>query len=299
MTILDDLTRPGPTMRVLATAASRVLNAWRLRALPSHRERVDRSRRVLITLRRMTGPVTAARRMNYLRQIDPLVFEELVLSALELRGIVVLRNRRYTGDGGIDGRCRMPGVGWLGIQAKRYGQHVDAEHVRAFCAEVRAQGLAGGLFVHCGRTGAMSYQALRDAQVQLVSGNTLLALLCPTSVTSEQKAHGTTIPPRADGLGQATIQAGPRGAAGGTKRMAVRRLDTPSTGQPQPRDQGQANDTGGLAHCPRSRRHSRLQGRDNRIQCSTQASQSNPCPIDCCKRDTQLRPIRTIEGTCR
>src|SRR3546814_11160707 len=38
-----------------------------------------------------------------LRAMDPLAFEELLLEAFERRGHRVIRNRRYTGDGGIDG----------------------------------------------------------------------------------------------------------------------------------------------------------------------------------------------------
>ncbi|HIG4575661.1 TPA: restriction endonuclease, partial [Klebsiella pneumoniae] len=58
-------------------------------------------------------------KIAYLRKIDPFVFEELLLEGFERRGFEVIRNRRYTGDGGIDGRVKIDGQTWL-IQAKRY-----------------------------------------------------------------------------------------------------------------------------------------------------------------------------------
>ncbi len=40
-------------------------------------------------------------KIAYLRKIDPFVFEELLLEGFERRGFEVIRNRRYTGDGGL------------------------------------------------------------------------------------------------------------------------------------------------------------------------------------------------------
>ncbi|MEX6059375.1 restriction endonuclease [Enterobacter hormaechei] len=42
-------------------------------------------------------------KINYLRKIDPFVFEELLLEGFEAHGFRTIRNKRYTGDGGIDG----------------------------------------------------------------------------------------------------------------------------------------------------------------------------------------------------
>ncbi|HCJ0405636.1 TPA: restriction endonuclease, partial [Klebsiella variicola] len=62
-------------------------------------------------------------KIAYLRKIDPFVFEELLLEGFERRGFEVIRNRRYTGDGGIDGRVKIDGQTWL-IQAKRYTSYI-------------------------------------------------------------------------------------------------------------------------------------------------------------------------------
>ena len=46
----------------------------------------------------------------YLRKINPFVFEELILSVIEDSNIRVYRNRRYTGDGGVDGMIKIKEV---------------------------------------------------------------------------------------------------------------------------------------------------------------------------------------------
>src|SRR3546814_8613481 len=65
-----------------------------------------------------------------LRRMDPLAFEELLLECFERRAIQVVRNRRYTGDGGIDGKVKICGWVWL-VQAKRYADTIRPEHVEA------------------------------------------------------------------------------------------------------------------------------------------------------------------------
>jgi restriction system protein len=176
-------TRVRPTLSILSRWAtgwlSRAANAFRLRDLPSHRRRVRRSRAVLRELRAMRGAAVAARAFCYLRQVDPLVYEETVLSALEDAGAFVLRSRRYSGDGGVDGRCWLPMCSWRphAVQIKRYDSAIAPTHVAALGQLVAGRRWAGGLFVHCGRTGPQSYAALRDARVTLVSGDTLLRLL--------------------------------------------------------------------------------------------------------------------------
>jgi restriction system protein len=169
------LVRPSLMRRML----SRAINALRLVNQPAHRRRIGASRRVLSTLRSFTGEAGHARAMVYLRTVDPVTYEEIILSSLEDAGALVLRNRRYTGDGGIDGRCWFPGCGWrtVAIQCKRYSASVTPAHAAAFCAPVRRRGHVGGLYVHCGRTGPASYQALRGSPVALINGQRLLQLV--------------------------------------------------------------------------------------------------------------------------
>tara|TARA_B100000378_G_scaffold47595_2_gene35493 strand:- start:9668 stop:10270 length:603 start_codon:yes stop_codon:yes gene_type:complete len=111
-----------------------------------------------------------------LRAMNPLAFEELLLECFERRGHGVVRGRRYTGDGGIDGQVMIEGEIWL-IQAKRYADAIRPEHVAAFDALCRAKGRRG-LFIHTGRTGPQSrLMATGSDRVAIVSGRALLSLL--------------------------------------------------------------------------------------------------------------------------
>lgn len=167
----------GALSRFLVRLASRAVNAVRLAGLASHRRRVAQSRRVLRAVRSFEGEAVAGRCFSYLRQVEPAVFEEVVLSALEDAGLFVLRNRRYTGDGVVDGQVRIAGRGWCAIQIKRYGRHIKARHVVEFGRVVQSQGYAGGLFVHTGRSGAALYPNLALGGTILVSGDGLLELV--------------------------------------------------------------------------------------------------------------------------
>ncbi|AIA55459.1 putative membrane protein [Acidithiobacillus caldus ATCC 51756] len=96
----------------------------------SHRKRQDAARRRECSLAEIVGAdagETFARRMAYLRTLDPLVFEELVLDAFQKKGWIVERNRRYSGDGGLDGKVFMDNR-WRGIQCKRYKGPIQTAH---------------------------------------------------------------------------------------------------------------------------------------------------------------------------
>ena len=93
---------------------------------------------------------TIARRVAYLRKIDPWVFEELVLDAFQRRGWTVVRNHRYTGDGDLDGRIYADGV-WSGVQCKRYKGDVPLSMITRFARDLRREGLTRGFFIHTGR----------------------------------------------------------------------------------------------------------------------------------------------------
>ena len=113
----------------------------------------------------------------YLRQIDPLAFEEVVMSALDDAGLLGLRNRSYTGDGGIDGVVWNPRSGWLAVQVKRYRAHICHGHLREFDDAILRAKFDGGVFVHTGRSGAGAYAFLRDSGIILLSGERLITLV--------------------------------------------------------------------------------------------------------------------------
>lgn len=141
-----------------------------------HRWRRRRAREMCEQLRGRDRDQPAGIHYARLRAMDPLAFEELLLEAFERRGHRVIRNRRYTGDGGIDGEVIIDGERWL-IQAKRYRDAIRPEHVSDF-AQLCATRRRRGLFIHTGRTGGMSRAVVdRATGIEIVSGQRLLALL--------------------------------------------------------------------------------------------------------------------------
>ncbi|MBV4413512.1 restriction endonuclease [Enterobacteriaceae bacterium YMB-R22] len=138
-----------------------------------HRRYQRQARRILDRLPQLAGD---GQRLNYLRKINPYVFEELLLTAFERRGYPIKRNSRYSGDGGMDGQVWIDGQRYL-IQAKRYARTISPTHVAAFGELVRREDCRG-LFVHTGRTGLASRAELaRIPEIELLSGQQLLNLL--------------------------------------------------------------------------------------------------------------------------
>lgn len=157
-----------------------VLGVVILRALignPRHFFNVRKASRSLKTLRAIDDP---ARQFGYLRCVDPFVFEEMILTALQEMGHGIRRSRRYTGDGGIDGRAIINGEKVL-IQAKRYRQHITAEHVSAFAHLCRRSGKKG-IFIHTGKTGKQSWVNGAEGHIDIVSGSRMLNLLTGTYI---------------------------------------------------------------------------------------------------------------------
>lgn len=113
----------------------------------------------------------------YLRKINPFVFEELILLVFEEHGFPVIPNKRYTGDGGIDGRVNIYGKIWP-IQAKRYSNHVRKVHVDQFARLVKEKAYPGGIFIHTGRTGKDVRKAYRDGTLIILSGSAMVDSIC-------------------------------------------------------------------------------------------------------------------------
>jgi len=121
--------------------------------------------------------------LNYLRKIDALVIEELVLTALAGKGHVAKRSARYSGDGGIDGRvfC-LSDRQWVGVQCKRYAGPIQVSDVERFARDLTREGLLRGYFVHTGTTpigGRLNRQALLSAapSIEIISGQALISLI--------------------------------------------------------------------------------------------------------------------------
>lgn len=136
--------------------------------------------KMLGLLASFTGERREARILNYLRLIDPFVFEELLLTAFERKGYEVKRNERYTGDGGVDGRVYLGGDLYL-IQAKRYKSYVNARHLEDFLRLIeKTKEAKGGYFIHTGKTGKITSWLYRGSALKIISGDKLIDLILPS-----------------------------------------------------------------------------------------------------------------------
>lgn len=146
-----------------------------------HKHNQKKAKRVLKKIRSFQGKAVEARIFGYLRKIDPFVFEELLLTAFEEKGYKSIRNKRYTGDGGVDGRLVDKKNRLILVQAKRYSGHIQKSQVVEFSQLVKSDKKAiKGYFVHTGRTGRSVYDGLEN--VRIISGESLLKIIAKPSL---------------------------------------------------------------------------------------------------------------------
>ncbi|MEM7757945.1 MAG: restriction endonuclease [Cyanobacteria bacterium P01_A01_bin.40] len=125
----------------------------------------------------MDEPLPAV--IGTLRRCNPFVFEELLLHIFaETAEFKIVRNRRYTGDGGIDGRFYFDDYPFL-IQAKRYRSHINPQHIEEFAHKIKIYNAEFGLFIHTGKTGNQSWQNARSSRrdLMVISGQKLVDLV--------------------------------------------------------------------------------------------------------------------------
>jgi restriction system protein len=187
---------------LLAAAVGALYRRRRRGSSPTHhRSRIARAARVLQRLKIIGEQRGAGAQFAYLRKVDPWVVGELVLTALEGQGHRISRSPRYTGDGGVDGRCWIDGAAYL-LQVKRYGGHISARHVSEFGTLCESQD-AQGLFVHTGRTGLLA-RAVCPKRVRIVSGRGLLELLnVRAGLASREDSADGEVNQGQEGLGEA------------------------------------------------------------------------------------------------
>ena len=115
-------------------------------------------------------------KIGYLRKIDPFVFEELLLSAFSSQGYKIKRNKKYTGDGGIDGVFYV-GERKVLVQAKRYKGFVSTQHIKDIenIAKIRN---CYAVFCHTGKTHRCTLDLYRNHdRLIIISGEKLIDLI--------------------------------------------------------------------------------------------------------------------------
>lgn len=144
-----------------------------------YRFRQRRHKRMQRTARRVAEKIkklpTFPHKLAYLRKINPFVFEEMLLDAFEMGGHKVERNKRYTGDGGIDGKVWINGSLYL-IQAKRYKGHIAIAHLKEF-NEILESSNCKGFFCHTGKTRTSGKEFATGTHLKIISGQKLVNMI--------------------------------------------------------------------------------------------------------------------------
>lgn len=138
------------------------------------RWRIKASFKYLKKIENITGENEFQLTIGYLRKIDPFIFEEMILSRIKLQGYKIYRNKRYTGDGGIDGKFKYNRKLYY-IQAKRYKSYITKSHVIEFDNLIKKKKVKG-LFVHTGKTGKGS-KNLESQNMTFLSGKNMILFL--------------------------------------------------------------------------------------------------------------------------
>ncbi|RBQ32275.1 restriction endonuclease [Arcobacter sp. FW59] len=120
---------------------------------------------------------------TYLRKIDPFVMEELILTVLDKReDIRIERNKKYTGDFGVDGRFYILKDNTKPlkciIQAKRYSSFINPRHLKEFANQIHEENAYLGLFIHTGKTSKNSFAFAKSINnLEIISGQRLIKLI--------------------------------------------------------------------------------------------------------------------------
>ena len=112
---------------------SKLINRISLWGKITHLYRIRQAKKIIKKLRIIAQqPGGPGKVMVYLRKINPYVFEELILSVIEDSNIRIIRNTRYSGDGGVDGIFKLK-KGKVLIQCKRYSHYISHKDVKMLC----------------------------------------------------------------------------------------------------------------------------------------------------------------------
>jgi restriction system protein len=148
-------------------------------AVPNRTYAKDEGKRILNKMLKNPPDVGEEVRtiLPILKPLNPFVFEEVLLCALERWKYHVIRTEKQTKDNGIDGSFAYGGYFYV-IQAKLYGNEPDLDHLGMFANAIGWHQAARGFFCHTGRsTEEFRTQALRHPTIEVVSGQKLVDFL--------------------------------------------------------------------------------------------------------------------------
>lgn len=139
-----------------------------------HSKNIKKSSMILKKINSFEYP---GQKINYLRKIDPYVFEELLLTAFEIKGFSIKRNKKYSGDGGLDGTIYDKNKNKILIQAKRYSSYINSEHIKDFSALIIKEKAMKGYFIHTGKSSKIIRKSFNHSNIEIIGGTKLISLL--------------------------------------------------------------------------------------------------------------------------
>jgi restriction system protein len=151
-----------------------------------HKKNIQKASKVLLKIRTIEGQFREAQILTYLRKINPYVFEELLLTVFEEHGYAIKRNKRYSHDGGLDGKIYDKGK-LIYVQAKRYKSYINAAHLKAFKVCVEKSNAKSGFFIHTGKTGKELYDNFRNSNISILSGSKLIQFINAVNIEANGK----------------------------------------------------------------------------------------------------------------
>lgn len=138
-----------------------------------HKNKIITADKVILKIKSFDGEFKNQQILSYLRKIDPYVFEELILNCFEFKGLKVIKNKSYSGDGGLDGMVIETKKKLL-IQAKRYSNSVKTSHIEDFSTLIFNTNADGGYFIHTGKTSLKAYDKYKNSNIKIISGQKLI-----------------------------------------------------------------------------------------------------------------------------
>lgn len=170
-----------------------IVNRFRLIGKWVHLYRIRKAKDVLKKITEISSQEYGyAKSINYLKKINPFVFEELILNVIQDTNVHIIRNKSYSNDGGIDGMFKTKN-GRVLIQCKRYKNYINNKDVLDLAQKVKAGKFYHGIFVHTGKTGEKSKDIVKEHQnITFISGSLLIdILLKKKTITSilEKRHH--------------------------------------------------------------------------------------------------------------
>jgi restriction endonuclease Mrr len=170
-------------------------------AVPNRGFAKDEGKRLLKRIRGMGIAKGEEVRLIFpiLKPLNPFVFEEVLLAALEKCDYHIIRPEKQTKDNGIDGSFAYGGYFYV-IQAKLYGSEANPDHLKMFAHALTWHQAARGFFFHTGRaTDAFKEEAERYApMIEVVSGTKLGAFLLGQQTLFVRKPLTGAFPERAN-----------------------------------------------------------------------------------------------------